>query len=90
MKALEIQQATHDAIFDERIMAQAEMLLAVSQMNPDKEMMTKMIFAYSSMLAAMVASNVTQVLLTEQEFEQMTQEINEFEQIRDSVLGGDN
>lgn len=90
MKALEIQEATHAAVFDERVMAQAQMLLAVSQMNPDTETMTKIIFGYSSMLAATVANNVTQVLMTEQEFEQMVNEINEFQEIAESVLGDSN
>lgn len=90
MKALEIQEATHAAVFDERIMAQAQMILSVSQMNPDTETMTKLIFSYSSMLAAMVANNVTQVLMTEQEFEQMINEINEFQEIAESVLGDNN
>ena len=90
MKALEIQEATHAAVFDERVMTQAQMLLAVSQMNPDTETMTKIIFGYSSMLAATVANNVTQVLMTEQEFEQMVNEINEFQEITESVLGDSN
>lgn len=90
MKALEIQQATHEAVFDERIMAQAQMLLAVSQMNPDKETMTKLIFSYSASLSATVASNVTKVLLSEEEFDAMVNEISEFEQISESVFGNDN
>lgn len=90
MKALQIQEAAHAAVFDERIMAQAQMILSVSQMNPDSETMTKLIFSYSSLLASMTASNVTQVLLTEEEFEKMVNEINEFQEIAESVLGDNN
>lgn len=87
MKALQIQEATKNAIFDERIMAQAEMLLAMSQMKPDKDTMTKVIFAYSAALASLVASNVVEVTMSPDEFNEMVNEIRELETISESVFG---
>jgi hypothetical protein len=87
MKALQIQEATQKAIFDERIMAQAEMLLAMSQMNPDRETMTKVIFAYSAALASCVASNVVEVTMDADEFDKMVNEIRELDEISESVFG---
>lgn len=87
IKAMEIAEAVESAVFDEGVRANAQMLLALHEMKADNETFIKAIFAYSAMLSATVGDKVTKILLTENDFDKMLNEIEEFQELEKGVLG---
>jgi hypothetical protein len=86
--AIKIQQATHDGIHDEETMYEARELLnnlTGGEMPSDE--IIKALYRYSASLSANVATRITSILLTENEFDLMCDEIREFEQMEQDVLG---
>jgi predicted esterase len=87
IKAMEIAEAVEGAVFDEGVMANAKMLMALHTMGADEETFMKAIFAYSAMLSATVGDKVTKVLISENDFDKMLNEIQEFQELEKGVLG---
>lgn len=87
IKAMEISEAVQEAVFDEAVKGQAMMLVALNEMGADKDTFMKALFAYSALLSATVGDKVTKILLSEEDLETMLNEINEFADLTDSVLG---
>jgi len=75
--ALKIQDATQKAVMDENIMKMAGFIYT-HRNDVDDEMMAKIIFEYSANLSALVATLVS---------EEMISEIESFEKISKEVLG---
>lgn len=84
--ALQIQEATKTAVFDEQIMDLAGTILTNRDSVSDEEM-AKLLFLYSGSLSSLVATLVSQILLSETQMNEMISEINEFEKISNDVLG---
>lgn len=87
IKAMEVANAVEESVFDERVMAQAQMILALHQMGVDEQTFTKAIFVYSALLSATVGDKVTKILLDENDFDKMLEEINEFDNLAENILG---
>lgn len=87
IKAMEVAQAVEQSVFDEKVLAQAEMLLAIHTMGEDEQTFKKALFIYSAMLASVVGDKVTRILLDENDFDKMLEEIEEFDKIKTDVLG---
>ncbi len=87
IKAMEIAQAVEASVFDENVRGQAQMLLALHEMKADNETFIKAIFAYSACLASVCGDKVTKVLLDENDFDKMLNEIEEFQELEKGVLG---
>ena len=47
----------------------------------------RLLFRYSAMLASATATRITSVLLTESEFDNMVDEINEMENLTNDIVG---
>jgi hypothetical protein len=82
--ALAIQGATKEAMYSEYVMEHARDFVEalVGEVNDQQ---IKLLFKYSSVLSAAVASKLTEVLMTESDFNSMMSEINEFEEISKTV-----
>jgi hypothetical protein len=84
--ALKIQDATQKAFMDENIMMMAGFIFT-HRNNVDDEMMAKIIFEYSANLSALVATLVSEAILSETQMKEMISEIESFEKISKEVLG---
>jgi len=84
--ALKIQDATQKAFMDENIMMMAGFIFT-HRNNVDDEMMSKMLFDYSANLSALVATLVSEPILSETQMKEMISEIESFEKISKEVLG---
>jgi hypothetical protein len=84
--AIEIQNATKNAVMDPFIMSLAADIYQNKNVFSD-EQMAQALFRYSGLLSALTASFVSQVLLSESDLDNMISEINEFENISKNVLG---
>ena len=82
--ALAIQSATKDAMYSEYVMEHARDFVE-ALVGDASEHQIKLLFKYSSVLSAAVASKLTEVLMTESDFSNMISEINEFEEISKTV-----
>jgi Ni/Fe-hydrogenase subunit HybB-like protein len=85
--AMAIQEATHDAVMDDSVMAMA------SAMYHGKDEMTseefaKAMFIYSAHLSALTATLVTSVCLTESEIDEMMNTIKEFDLLGKDIENG--
>ncbi len=87
IKAMEIAEAVESAVFDEGVMANAKMLMALHTIGADEETFTKAIFVYSALLSATVGDRVTKVLVNENDFDKMLSEIEEFQELEKGVFG---
>lgn len=87
IKAMEIAEAVEQSVFDEKVISQAEMLLAIHTMGADEQTFKKALFIYSAMLSATVGDKVTKILLDENDFDKMLEEINEFDTLAENILG---
>ena len=87
--ALKIQDATQEAFQDEQVM---QMAAAIFQMrnDVDNDTMAKMLFQYSASLSALVATLVTNAILSETQMQEMISEIQEFESLSTEILGEEN
>ena len=83
--AIEILDVTKDSIFDEDIMALAGELHTRRNELSD-EIFAKYLFMYSSAVAAKVADGVTKVLLTETQFREMVEALNEMDNLSEEIL----
>ncbi len=84
--ALKIQDATQKAVMDENIMKMAGFIYT-HRNDVDDEMMAKIIFEYSANLSALVATLVSEAILSETQLKEMISEIESFEKISKEVLG---
>ena len=84
--ALKIQDATQKAVMDENIMKMAGFIYT-HRNDVDDEMMAKIIFEYSANLSALVATLVSEAILSETQMKDMISEIESFEKISKEVLG---
>ncbi|NDB28723.1 hypothetical protein EB151_04135 [archaeon] len=84
--ALKIQDATQKAVMDENIMKMAGFIYT-HRNDVDDEMMAKIIFEYSANLSALVATLVSEAILSETQMKEMISEIESFEKISKEVLG---
>lgn len=84
--ALRIQEATKDSMFAPEIMFTAAQLYQTALHNPSEDELQELVFKYSALLSAHVATRVTSILLTESQFDQMINDINEFDKIAKDVL----
>ena len=83
--ALEILDATKSSIFDEDIMGLAGELHTRRNELSD-EVYAKYLFMYSSAVAAKVADLVTKVLLTEEQFTEMVNTLEEMDNLSETIL----
>ena len=83
--ALEILDATKASIFDEDIMGLAGELHTRRNELSD-EVYAKYLFMYSSAVAAKVADLVTKVLLTEEQFTEMVNTLEEMDNLSETIL----
>ena len=83
--ALKIQDATQKAVMDENIMKMAGFIYT-HRNDVDDEMMAKIIFEYSANLSALVATLVSEAILSETQMKEMISEIESFEKISKEVL----
>jgi hypothetical protein len=83
--ALEILEATKESIFDEDIMGLAGEL-HTRRNELDDETYAKFLFMYSSAVASKVADLVTKVLLTETQFREMVEALNEMDNLSEEIL----
>lgn len=90
IKAMEIAEAVEQSVFDEKVIAQAEMLLAIHTMGADEQTFKKALFIYSALLSATAGDKITKILLDENDFDKMLEEIEEFEKMKQDVLGENN
>jgi len=84
--ALKIQDATQKAVMDKNIMKMAGFIYT-HRNDVDDEMMAKIIFEYSANLSALVATLVSEAILSETQMKEMISEIESFEKISKEVLG---
>ncbi len=82
--ALAIQSATKDAMYSEYVMDSARDFVEALVGEAD-ERHIKLLFKYSTMLSAAVATKLTEVLMTESDFNSMMSEINEFEEMTKNI-----
>lgn len=82
--ALAIQGAAKDAMYSDYVMEHARDFVE-ALVGDASEHQIKLLFKYSSVLSAAVASRLTEVLMTESDFSNMMSEINEFEEISKTV-----
>ncbi len=87
--ALKIQDATQQAFTDETIMTMAAAIYH-NRNEVDNETMGKMLFEYSAHLSALVATLVTDAILSETQMKEMISEIQEFENLSTEILGEQN
>ena len=83
--ALEILDATKASIFDEDIMGLAGELHTRRNELSD-EVYAKYLFMYSSAVASKVADLVTKVLLTEEQFTEMVNTLEEMDNLSETIL----
>ena len=87
--ALKIQDATQQAFTDETIMTMAAAIYQ-SRNEVDNDTMAKMLFQYSASLSALVATLVTDAILSETQMKETISEIEEFENLSTEILGEEN
>jgi hypothetical protein len=78
--AIAIQEAAKEAMYSELVMDSARDFVEQLVGEPSTEQI-KLLFKYSSTLSAAVASRLTEVLMTESDFNHMMSEINELENL---------
>ena len=83
--ALEILEVTKESIFDEDIMGLAGELHTRRNELSD-EIFAKYLFMYSSAVASKVADLVTKVLLTEEQFTEMVNTLEEMDNLSETIL----
>ena len=83
--ALELLDAAKSGIFDEDIMGLAGELHTRRNELSD-EVYAKYLFMYSSAVAAKVADLVTKVLLTEEQFTEMVNTLEEMDNLSETIL----
>jgi hypothetical protein len=90
--ALKIQEATGIALTDEEVLESArDIALELCEGDSDKLCrISHMMYHYSAILAASVATRVTMATMSESDFSAMCDEIREYEMITDEVLGENN
>lgn len=82
--ALQIQEATGDAVIDLSTLMLAKQLYDRKDMMSSEEF-SNALFEYSAHLSALTATMVTHVLLSESDIQAMTDEIQEFDKIAKEV-----
>jgi len=87
IKAMEISKAVEESVFDEKVIAQAELLLGIHLMGADEQTFKKALFIYSAQLSATAGDKITKVLMSESDFDKMIEEITEFDNLAESILG---
>ena len=85
-KAIEISDACKDAMVDFDVMTMAAEIVKTASHKTQDEMI-ELMFKYSGILSANVATRLTHLLLTKSEFSQMADEIQMFDEIGRDVLG---
>lgn len=86
--ALEILEATNSSLYDEEIMNLAAELHARRNELSD-EIFAKYIFMYSTALAARVADKVAVACLSEDDYNLMSDVVNEMDDLTDDILRED-
>jgi hypothetical protein len=83
--AIAISEATKEAVFNDDITALAGDLMERRNEIDDKTF-AKLIYLYSASLASKTADLTTKVLLSETEMKEMTDSINEIENLSETIL----
>lgn len=86
--AIRILEATEESVYNDEIMAMAADLYHNRSEMPN-ELFGKFLFIYSSALAARVADKVALACLSESDYNQMTEVVNEMDDLTDDVLRED-
>ena len=81
--------ATEEAIIGEEQMLIAS-FITKSRNELDKKEFASAMFMYATAIASAVTDKVTRVLLTETQMKELLSTLGELEEMRDSVLGGNN
>ena len=89
IKAMEIQEACKDAMMSPEVMIEASKFMQKATNGITQDEFVDLMFRYSGSLAAMVATLVSHICLTEEQINQMVSDIEEFDKITNDVLGGD-
>jgi hypothetical protein len=85
-KAIEVADACKDAMVDFEVMTMAaEIVQNANALTQDE--MIELMFKYSGILSANVATRLTHILMSESEFSTMTDEIQMFDEIGRDVMG---
>ena len=87
IKAMEIAEASKEAMTDFEVMLAAAEIYKAAMNNPTDEQMQHLIFKYSAILTANVSTRVTSILMTESDFNAMVDEVQMFDEIERNVLG---
>ena len=87
LSALQVAEASREAIFDERNLSSAADFISTFCSDVDREKAVEALFKYSADLTANTATRVTMVLMSESEFSAVCDQIREFDQIEKDVLG---
>lgn len=87
--AIQIAEATKEAVFDEEILALAgELHTRRNELNDNQY--PKYLYMYSVALASKVADLTTKILLTEQQMSDLIDTISEMENLTETILEEDN
>jgi hypothetical protein len=86
--ALKIAEASKKSITDPMVLAMAQQFLitAVGTDNPSDDILTAL-YQYSGILSAVTAHEITEIFLTEDEYNSMADEIAEFDNLERDILG---
>jgi hypothetical protein len=85
-KAHEIAETCKEAMTDfEVMMAASEIVKGASYLSQDE--LINLMFKYSGMLTANVATRITHILMSESDFNAMVEDVEMFDQIEKDVLG---
>ena len=87
IKAMEIAEASKEAMTDFEVMLAAAEIYKSAMNNPTDEEMQHLIFKYSAILTANVSTRITSILMTESDFNAMVDEVSEMDEITKKVLG---
>ena len=84
--ATEIAEASKNSMVDFEVMMLASKIFHLA---PSDEM-SDLLFKYSGTLTAHVATRITNILMSESDFNDMVDEVQMFDEIERDVLGGNN
>jgi len=86
--AIRILEATEESVYNDEIMAMAADLYH-NRLEMSNELFGKFLFIYSSALAARVADRVALACLSESDYNQMSDVVNEMDDLTDDILRED-
>ena len=83
--AIQLQEATKEAVHDDMIMSMASRLFAERSVLSDEEF-THALYQYSALLASLTTTLATNVLLTEEQMDAMISEIKEYDKLGKEIF----